>query len=90
MDVPFTRTAPSVLMASCSEVSDAASEAETISKARVTLISRVISITGLTLAFSTKPCSMPTLVKSSTGVAGRSGMTPEFSKRVSLACAVDA
>ena len=44
--------APSVLMASCSEVSDAASEAETISKARVMLISRVISITALTLAFS--------------------------------------
>ena len=44
-------------------------------------MSRLISMTGLTLERSTKPCSMPDLLKSTTGVAGRSGMTPELSKR---------
>ncbi len=43
---------PSVLMASCSELSEAVREADTISKARVTVMSRLISITALTLAFS--------------------------------------
>ena len=43
---------PSVLIACYSDVSDAASEAETISNARVMLMSCVIFMTALTLAFN--------------------------------------
>ena len=65
--------APSVLMASCMRLSASLSEADTASKARCTMISLVISMTGLTLARSMKPCCMPVLVKSNDGRRGPVG-----------------
>ncbi|NKB79810.1 hypothetical protein HED49_18925 [Ochrobactrum daejeonense] len=49
----------------------------TCSKARLTLMSRVISVMASTFDPSIMPCTTPTLLSSTTGWAGLSGITPD-------------